>query len=178
MVAPNPSSFDIWDPQSIDDDNSAFTIGSSSVLGDDLLSENELPMFADLDKDDYGSLNLALDDNCSSSAPTLVNKRHVKVRDASVCTDKNPPVYLPENFQDLSEALQDKIFREFMCPSSQFPHTYYPVCSSPDPDDTQMLGYLTGNAVPIHFTLLHSLPSSYPSPYPPLCSHRTNHVRN
>ena len=120
-------------------------------------------MYDEFNEKDYESVNLALDNTCSST-PTLVNKRRVKPRDNGVCEDKSSSVYLPEDFRDLSASLQAKIFQNFMCPSSRFEHTYIPVCSSANDDDTQMLGYLSGFGVPIHFTLLHSTLSSYSPP--------------
>lgn len=155
----------------MDNGDNVFPFGSSPVLGGELSLGDELPIYDELNEDGDGSMNLALDNSCSSPGSTSINKRRIKSRENAACKDRSSSVYLPENFMDLSGALQASIFQNFMCPTSRFPHAAYrPVCSSAIEDDTQMFGYLSGFTAPIHFTLYHSLPSSYSPPDPLILS--------
>lgn len=108
--------------------------------------------------DDDMYLNLALDD-CSLSIPA-VNKNRVKTRD-DVCNVKSPAVFLPDDFRDLATSAQDKIFNEFMCPSSdsRFKVAYLPVCSSRIPENTRIaqnfLERVAVNGEGLTYYLLH-----------------------
>lgn len=159
-VSSSPLSFNDQDFSSIDNGDSMFPVGSSSVLSQESPLGGGLPTYDESNGDDYSSMNLALDDTCSSSDPKSVNKRRIKSRENDACYPSGA-AKIPENFLDLSGALQAELFQNFMCPVSRFHLAYRPVCSSAVEDDTQMLGYLSGFAVPVHFTLLHSEPSSY-----------------
>lgn len=135
----DPLSSDVDDLQFTNDD-SIFTTGSSAILGGDLLYTVESPVFVQADDTGDGSLNLAFDDYCPSDY-TVVSKRRVKSRD-TVCPVKSPPLYLPENFRDLSETLQKRIFGLFMCPTSdpRFITPHFPVCSSRISENTMLDG--------------------------------------
>ena len=174
-MALNLSSLNFEGPSFTDNGDSLFTAGSLPILDDDPVSGVEFPMFDELNQENYASSDLALDVTCSSDPP-LISQRSVRSRNDSTCILKSSVVYLPENFKDLSAALQSKIFQDFMCPSSRFEPTYVPVCSSPDPDDTQVVGYLTGDTYPIHYTLLHSLLSSYSYSHSLLFGYHTNNA--
>lgn len=81
--------------------------------------------------DNDASLTVALDDCSTSQNPDIISKR-IKSRNNAACNVKRPAVYLPDNFRELDRKLQDKIFQEYLCPTSDI-MLYFasiPICSS------------------------------------------------
>lgn len=93
------------------------------------------------------SLDLALDP-CQASP---VTKKRLKSRDAS-CSNK---AYFPENFRSLGTSLQEKIFRQFICPTEGSLHVgeTIPVCSSRMESNNLMTSLPTSAGPELHYIL-------------------------